>query len=92
MAPSQAGKDKKCVVVGGGLVGCMSSLLLARDGYSVDVFEMREGEGKGAPTTVPASGPHLSGAGVRGNFRHFFGCPLPHLHIAPKRLGRSRLF
>lgn len=41
---SLGGQGKSCVVVGGGLVGCMSGLLLARTGYDVKIYEMREGE------------------------------------------------
>ena len=43
MGPSN-GEGKSAVVIGGGLVGCMSGLLLARKGYQVNIFEMREGK------------------------------------------------
>mmetsp|Transcript_51995 Transcript_51995/g.129464 ORF Transcript_51995/g.129464 Transcript_51995/m.129464 type:complete len:473 (-) Transcript_51995:237-1655(-) len=39
---AKGGEGKTAVVVGGGLVGCMTGVLLAKDGYTVKIFELRE--------------------------------------------------
>ena len=51
MAPAQvnaevdeSGRRGDVVVVGAGLVGAMTALLLGRAGYSVKVFELRPGK------------------------------------------------
>ncbi len=33
--------DKQITILGGGLVGCLTSILLARQGYKVDIYERR---------------------------------------------------
>ena len=37
-------QDRKAAVIGAGLVGCLAAAMLAKQGWSVDLYESRAGE------------------------------------------------